>query len=97
MDQEQDFNSSDLEFDDGPPNPFANAGRASIQQMLENAVADRIASKKAVKQLVHVKGNSIFTFTFLQSTACLFSTENSWRAPPKNKPVVIFRSVIRTD
>jgi hypothetical protein len=65
MGEEQDFNSSDIEFGDAPSNPFANAGRASIKKILDNAVADRISSKKAVKQLTHVKGNIIFISTFL--------------------------------
>ena len=51
-----DFNSSDVEFEEAPK-PFANAGRASVQAMIENATADRIASKQFVKQLSDVRGS----------------------------------------
>jgi hypothetical protein len=48
---DDDFNSSDVEFDGPPPNPWAKAGAASIQEMLDHAIEDRLASKKASKAL----------------------------------------------
>jgi hypothetical protein len=55
MEQDDEVNSSDCEFGDAPPNPFAKAGKASIEAIIEHAVRDRSVSKKAVKQLTHVK------------------------------------------
>ena len=52
-----DFQSSDIEFDPLPPNPFREAGKASIKKMLDHALEDRIASKKLVKQLTFGKGS----------------------------------------
>jgi hypothetical protein len=57
MEQDDEINSSDFEFGDAPPNPFANAGKASIESMIKHAVRDRLASKKAVEQLTHVKSS----------------------------------------
>lgn len=45
------INSSDCELGEAPVNPFARAGQASIQRMLESAVEDRAATKKAAKHL----------------------------------------------
>ncbi|KAF4631385.1 hypothetical protein G7Y89_g6747 [Cudoniella acicularis] len=57
MDIEDDvFNSSDIEFDAPPPNPFAGAGKASIEAIIEHALTDRIDSKKFSKQLTFTKG-----------------------------------------
>jgi hypothetical protein len=52
-----DLNSSDVEFDPPPPNPFHAAGAASVMKMLDHALTDRIASKKKSKQLTFVKGS----------------------------------------
>ena len=51
-----DFNSSDIEFEDAPK-PFARAGNASISQIIDHAFEDRIASKRASKQLTNAKIN----------------------------------------
>ena len=51
------INSSDIEM--SPPRPnkrFVNAGQLSIQQLVDNAVADRFASKKEVRALTFTKG-----------------------------------------
>jgi hypothetical protein len=53
----EDFNSSDVEFDPPPRNPFHKAGKASVMKMLDHALEDRLASKKKVKQLTFVKGS----------------------------------------
>jgi hypothetical protein len=50
-----DFNSSDVEFEDAPLNQFAHAGRASIGQIIDHAFEDRLASKKASKLLTNSK------------------------------------------
>ncbi|KAI3398505.1 hypothetical protein diail_9029 [Diaporthe ilicicola] len=53
MDGVQDFNSSDVEFDDDP-SPELNErlyGQESIDRMIADAQKDRISSKKTVKQL----------------------------------------------
>jgi hypothetical protein len=47
---EEDFNSSDLEFE-APSNPFFSAGLASVQAIIDNAAEDRIRSKKVTKTL----------------------------------------------
>lgn len=54
MDDE--FNSSDLEFDE-PANPYAWAGAASIEAIIESAVEDRITSKKTSKTLALNEGS----------------------------------------
>jgi hypothetical protein len=51
-----DLNSSDIEFEPPPPNPFLNAGKDSILAMREYAIEDRVESKKQAKQLGFVKG-----------------------------------------
>lgn len=50
IDDVQDFNSSDLEFEDNP-NPARVYGQASIKRLIQDAERDRIGSKKTVKQL----------------------------------------------
>ena len=50
-----DFNSSDIEFEDAPLNAFAHAGKASIGQIIDHAFEDRLASKKASKLLTNSK------------------------------------------
>jgi hypothetical protein len=55
MDEEI-FNSSDLEFEPAPANPFSNAGKASIQAIIEHATADGVTSKNFSKQLQFTKG-----------------------------------------
>ncbi|UPX16703.1 uncharacterized protein EKO05_0007091 [Ascochyta rabiei] len=52
----EDLDSSDIEFDAPPRNPFHNAGKASVMAMLDHALDDRIASKRQVKQLTFAKG-----------------------------------------
>jgi hypothetical protein len=52
-----DFNSSDMEFEPPPQNPFHQAGQASILKLIDHAFEDRVASKRAVKQLTNVKGS----------------------------------------
>jgi hypothetical protein len=47
---EEDFNSSDLEFE-ALSNPFFSAGLASVQAIIDNAAEDRIRSKKLTKTL----------------------------------------------
>jgi hypothetical protein len=54
--EDNDFNSSDIEFEDAPK-PFSYAGNASIREIIDHAFEDRIASKKASKQLTNVKIN----------------------------------------
>jgi len=51
------FNSSDIEFEGAPLNPFAHAGKASIRQIVDHAFEDRLASKKASKLLTNSKVN----------------------------------------
>ncbi|KAH8723299.1 hypothetical protein GQ44DRAFT_774140 [Phaeosphaeriaceae sp. PMI808] len=50
------LNSSDVEYD-APRNPFHDAGKASIMAMLDHALDDRMASKRQVKELAHVRGS----------------------------------------
>ena len=52
-----DFNSSDIKFGDAPLNPFAHAGKASIQEIIDHVFKDRIASKKVSKLLTNAKVN----------------------------------------
>jgi hypothetical protein len=56
MDLDDNFNSSDIEFEEPTPNPFAGAGKASIDAIIANAMEDRIASKQFSKQLTFSKG-----------------------------------------
>jgi hypothetical protein len=51
---EDDFDSSDIEFEPPSPNAFINAGRASIATVVEHAGEDRLTSKKSCKQLAFV-------------------------------------------
>ncbi|KAK3718658.1 hypothetical protein LTR37_004875 [Vermiconidia calcicola] len=51
-----DFNSSDIEFEPAAPKLNANAGKASIQRIIEDAASDRLTSKKRVKQLTFGHG-----------------------------------------
>lgn len=46
-----DLNSSDIEFEEAAPGRFAHAGQQGIEQFINNAMSDRIESKKASKQL----------------------------------------------
>ncbi|KAK9234527.1 hypothetical protein V1525DRAFT_412862 [Lipomyces kononenkoae] len=56
MDQDDDFNSSDIEY--GPATKvFAYAGAQSVEQMLQHAVEDRLESKQRAKQLTYVHGS----------------------------------------
>lgn len=55
MDEET-FNSSDIEFRPALANPFFNAGKASIQAIIQHATEYRVASKKFTKQLQFTKG-----------------------------------------
>ncbi len=54
--EDNDFNSSDIEFED-TTKPFGRAGDASIGQIIDHAFEDHIASKKASKQLINAKIN----------------------------------------
>ncbi|EAT82046.1 hypothetical protein SNOG_10652 [Parastagonospora nodorum SN15] len=53
---DDDFDSSDLEFDAPAPDRFSSAGSKSITAIKKNASALRIESKLAVKQLQSVHG-----------------------------------------
>lgn len=50
----EDIDSSDIEFDAPPRNPFHSAGKASVMAMLDHALDDRIASKRQVKRVIYV-------------------------------------------
>lgn len=50
MDDVQDFDSSNLEFEDNP-NPARVYGQASIKRLIQDAERNRIGLKKTVKQL----------------------------------------------
>ena len=50
MDDVQDFDSSNLEFEDNP-NPARVYGKASIKRLIQDAERNRIGLKKTVKQL----------------------------------------------
>jgi hypothetical protein len=63
MDHERDdFNSSDLEFEERP-NPFFAAGMSSIQAIMDHALEDRIQSKKLSKTLTHAEGSPKTEYT----------------------------------
>jgi hypothetical protein len=49
---DEEFNSSDIEFDEAPQHPYANAGMKSIDAIIESGFSDRISSKKATKSLI---------------------------------------------
>jgi hypothetical protein len=54
---DEELNSSDIEFDEPTrPNPFAVAGKASLDAIIASATEDRVASKKFSKQLTFTKG-----------------------------------------
>jgi hypothetical protein len=55
MDGHAALNSSDQEFD-VPENLYGNNGNFAVEKMLDNAFADRMASKKVVKELVFNNG-----------------------------------------
>ena len=57
MPSDDDFNSSDFECEAPPLNPSAQAGKQSIQTIVENAQKGRFSSKKVTKQLAYVKGS----------------------------------------
>lgn len=50
------INSSGIEASPPRSKRFANAGQFSIQQLIDNAVADRFSSKKEVRALTFTKG-----------------------------------------
>lgn len=50
-------NSSDWDFGNPPPNPYADAGKASIERLFNNRIEDRRDSKKAVKHLRYTSQN----------------------------------------
>jgi hypothetical protein len=52
----EEFNSSDLEFEERP-DPYADAGMRSIQEMMDHAFEDRISSKKFSKTLPQAEGS----------------------------------------
>jgi hypothetical protein len=54
---DDDLNSSDIEFEAPPVHTFAKAGARSIEEMLQHAVEDRLASKKRSKQLTFIRGS----------------------------------------
>ncbi|KAF0634612.1 hypothetical protein FPSE5266_20428 [Fusarium pseudograminearum] len=80
------YNSSDEEFEEAP-NPYANAGKASIEAIIAKATEDRKSSKKFLKQLrptsqapkstydVNLWGNRLETFM-----------SSSLNLPPKTAP-----------
>jgi hypothetical protein len=51
-----DFNSSDIEFEERL-NPFFAAGLDSVQAIMDHALEDRIESKKFSKTLTHAEGS----------------------------------------
>jgi hypothetical protein len=53
---DDDFNSSDLEFE-SHPNPFFSAGASSIQAIIDQATEDRIQSKRATKMLAFAEAS----------------------------------------
>lgn len=57
IEEDDAFNSSDLEFEPAPRNPFYKAGLSSIQAIVESAAEDRISSKKMSKQLAFVEAS----------------------------------------
>ena len=50
MDAADDFNSSDIEYGE-PVNPFPEAGKASIEALLERAAHYRLESKRQAKEM----------------------------------------------
>ncbi|KAK0125600.1 hypothetical protein ONS96_009435 [Cadophora gregata f. sp. sojae] len=53
---DEDFNSSDMEFEERP-NPFWAAGLESIEAIMDQALEDRVSSKKMSKTLTHAEGS----------------------------------------
>ena len=51
MDPADDFNSSDIELPEAPPDPHAHLGSRSIAAMIETASRDRVQSKIESKML----------------------------------------------
>lgn len=51
-----DFNSSDYEDVEPPPDPFAHLGAKSIEAMLETRFEDRIKTKQRMANLQDTKG-----------------------------------------
>ena len=51
-----DYDSSDEDFGPPPPDRWAHLGKKSIENMVANAVEDRIASKKNAENLQQVTG-----------------------------------------
>jgi hypothetical protein len=49
--EDDDFNSSDIEFEPAPSGPAKIHGEKSLQKLVENAVNYRVKSKQVVKQL----------------------------------------------
>lgn len=56
MDQDDDYDSSDLEFET-PANPFASTGLESIEAIVNHAAQDRRTSKKTTKELAFVEAS----------------------------------------
>lgn len=52
----EEFDSSDIDFEAPPANPFSQAGKASIEAIIDNATASRVMSKKFSKQLSFSNG-----------------------------------------
>ena len=64
------FNSDDLEFSDRPdasPSQSSRPGARSTEQIFEHAAADRVSTKKLVKQLTFTDGGVAPTTRMRQS------------------------------
>ncbi|KFZ16943.1 hypothetical protein V501_01982 [Pseudogymnoascus sp. VKM F-4519 (FW-2642)] len=55
-DDDDGYNSSDVDFGPPPLNPFANAGKASIEAIIQSATEDRLTSKRFSKNLRFSRG-----------------------------------------
>lgn len=53
---EDDFDSSDIEFE-ARPTKFPNLGQKSIRAIVDQAVEDRITSKRVSKTLTHAEAS----------------------------------------
>ncbi|MCJ1384839.1 hypothetical protein MMC17_007957 [Xylographa soralifera] len=53
---DEEINSSDIRIGPAPRNSFADARKVAIEAIIDNAVGDRVASKKFSKQLHFTKG-----------------------------------------
>lgn len=51
-----DFNSSDIEMGEPPPNPWAHLGKKATDSMAQTAQEDRVQSKRESKLLSHGSG-----------------------------------------